>query len=108
MKRLLTLAAASALLAPLGSWGQNPAEIFRDADLKLGERLISENRCAECHVKKVGGDGSGIYRPTERVNTPGLLRGTVEQCNLNLNLALFPDEVTAISAVLNRDHYRFK
>jgi hypothetical protein len=36
------------------------------------------------------------------------LRGMVEQCNLELNLALFPDEVTSISAVLNRDHYRFK
>jgi hypothetical protein len=32
----------------------------------------------------------------------------VEQCNLELNLTLFPDEVTAISAVLNRDHYRFR
>jgi hypothetical protein len=32
----------------------------------------------------------------------------VETCNLELNLTLFPDEVTSISAVLNRDHYRFK
>ena len=38
----------------------------------------------------------------------GLLRGMVEQCNTELNLALFPDEVTSIAAVLNRDHYRFK
>jgi hypothetical protein len=37
-----------------------------------------------------------------------MLRGMVEQCNTELNLGLFPEEVTAVSAVLNRDHYRFK
>lgn len=55
-----------------------------------------------------GGDGMAIYRPQGRINTPAALRGMVEQCNLALNLALFPDEVTAISAVLNRDHDRFR
>jgi hypothetical protein len=32
----------------------------------------------------------------------------VEQCSLQLNLQLFPEEVDAIAAVLNRDHYKFK
>ncbi len=82
--------------------------LFHDADLKLGQKLIAENRCAECHIRKVGGDGSAIYRPQGRINTPGLLRGMVEQCNTELNLGLFPEEVTAVAAVLNRDHYRFK
>jgi hypothetical protein len=31
----------------------------------------------------------------------------VEQCNTELNLGFFPEEVTAVAAVLNRDHYRF-
>ena len=82
--------------------------IFKEADLKLGETLLKENRCAGCHQEKVGGDGTAIYRPTGRINAPGILRGMVEQCNTTLNLSLFPDEVTAIAAVLNRDHYRFK
>jgi hypothetical protein len=38
----------------------------------------------------------------------GALRGMVEACNQELNLGLFPEDVTSISAVLNRDHYRFK
>ena len=84
------------------------ASLFQDADLKLGERLIAQSKCVACHQKKVGGDGSGIYRPGGRINTPGLLRGMVEQCNTELNLGLFPEEVTAIAAVLNRDHYKFK
>ena len=83
------------------------ASIFAGADLAVGSQLIAEHRCAACHRNKVGGDGSAIYRPTGRINTAGFLRGMVEQCNTELRLRLFPDEVTAIAAVLNRDHYRF-
>lgn len=86
---------------------QTPAE-FVGADLKLGEKLIAENRCVECHASKVPGDGSAIYRPGARITTAGQLRGMVEQCNTELKMSLFPEEVTAISAVLNRDYYRFK
>lgn len=81
--------------------------IFQGADTALGDKLLAENRCAACHQQKVGGNGAAIYRPKGRIDTPGALRGMVEQCNTTLNLSLFPDEVTAISAVLNRDHYRF-
>jgi hypothetical protein len=88
-------------------WGGTPS-IFHGADLQLGEKLIAENKCSACHQKTVGGDGSAIYRPAGRVNAPGVLRGMVDQCSLSLNLGLFPEEVTAIAAVLNRDYYRFK
>ena len=87
---------------------QSAAQIFRDADLALGQQLIRQHQCNECHVRKFGGDGNSIYRPAGRINTPGFLRGMVEQCNTELNLSLFPDEVSSIAAVLNRDHYRFK
>lgn len=84
------------------------AGIFKDADWKLGEKLIAENKCVACHVSKVQGDGSAIYKPQGRINTPGLLRGMVEQCNTELNMGMFPEEVNAVAAVLNRDHYKFK
>jgi len=32
----------------------------------------------------------------------------VEMCSTQLNLQLFPEEIEAVAAVLNRDHYRFK
>lgn len=102
------LVAAIAALMPALATAQSAAVLYQDADLPLGEKLLREHRCAECHSRQVGGDGSAIYRPRGRIGSPGALRGMVEQCNLELNLALFPDEVTAISAVLNRDHYRFK
>ena len=101
----LILAAAP---APSTAQGATAAELFKDADLALGSRLLAEHQCQACHVRKVGGDGSAIYRPQGRINTPGFLRGMVEQCNSELKASLFPEEVTAIAAVLNRDHYRFK
>lgn len=91
-----------------GTQAPGAAELYKEADLALGERLIAEHRCTACHQRKVGGDGSAIYRPAGRINGPGFLRGMVEQCNTELNLGLFPEEVTSIAAVLNRDHYRFK
>ena len=84
------------------------ASIFVGADMVLGQRLIAEHKCVACHQQKVGGDGNAIYKPAGRINSAGFLRGMVEQCNTELNLGLFPDEVTAVAAVLNRDHYRFR
>lgn len=80
---------------------------YADADLPLGERLIQEHRCSECHTRRVGGDGSAIYRPKGRINNPAALRGMVDYCAVELKMSLFPEEVTAIAAVLQRDHYRF-
>ena len=82
--------------------------IFKGADLKLGQQMMDDNKCVACHASKVPGDGSAIYKPKGRINTPGLLRGMVEQCNTELNMGLFPEEVNAVAAVLNRDHYKFK
>ena len=96
------------LLAPSLAPAQPAVELFRGSDLALGERLIREHKCVECHRSKVGGDGTAMYRPLGRINTAGFLRGMVEQCNTELNLGLCPEEVSAVAAVLNRDHYRFK
>ncbi len=104
--------AVSALVIA-GAWFSSQAlaqgaDIFKGADLKLGEQLIEQNKCSQCHATKVGGDGSAIYKPAGRINNAGLLRGMVEQCNSMLNFQMFPEEVTAVAAVLNRDHYQFK
>lgn len=100
-------------LLPLSIWAlAGPAlaqpAIFKEADYSLGQQLITQGQCIACHVTKVGGDGSAIYKPQGRINTAGLLRGMVEQCNTELNLGMFPEDVTSVAAVLNRDHYKFK
>ncbi len=87
---------------------QGPSPLFADADLALGERLLKQHRCAECHVRKVGGDGSAIYRPAGRINSAARQRGQVEYCNTEMNLGMFPEDVNAVAAVLDRDHYHFE
>ena len=91
----------------LSSAQAQQAPLFQGADTAMGAKLIAEYKCATCHQRKVGGDGSAIYKPAGRIKSAGLLRGMVEQCNTELNLGMFPEEVTAVAAVLNRDHYRF-
>ncbi len=98
---------AFSLALPFAAAAQTGA-LFKDADLALGEKLIAEHKCSACHIRRVGGDGSSIYRPQGRINTAGALRGMVDYCSTELNLSLFPEEVTAIAAVLDRDHYRFE
>lgn len=108
MKLIPTLAAVGFAAAAAAQTAIPPVpEIFRDADMSLGEKLIRDNKCSECHARKVGGDGAAIYKPQGRINSPGALRGMVDYCSTELNLGLFPEEVTAIAAVLQRDHYRF-
>jgi hypothetical protein len=81
---------------------------LQQADIALGHRLIDQHRCEECHVRRVGGDGSAIYRLAGRINKPSALLAMVEMCNTQLNLQLFPEDVAAVAAALNQKHYRFK
>ena len=96
------------LCAIAGSSSAQTPAIFQGADLKLGQQLITEHQCSQCHAMKWADDGNAIYRPKGRINTPALLQGMVERCSSELSLNLFPEEVTAIAAVLNRDHYKFR
>jgi hypothetical protein len=102
------LAAWLVLLHPLTAWAAPGLAELQQADAALGRQLIAQHRCSECHIRKVGGDGSAIYRPQGRISRPAALLAMVEMCNTELNLQLFPDDVAAIAAALNQAHYRFK
>ena len=104
MKRWLLI---FGLLCAGGAHAQQHS-LFKDADMQLGEKLIAENKCNECHIRRVGGDGSAIYKPAGRINTAGALRGMVEYCNTELNLGFFPEDTNAVAAVLNKQHYKFR
>lgn len=103
-----TIVFASLGLLVTAALAQDIPALYQGADLKLGEQLIADNECDACHRRNVGGDGKAIYRPAGRVNSLALLRGQVEACNTTLNLGFFPEEVTSVAAVLNRDHYHLK
>jgi hypothetical protein len=106
-RALATAAALLGLCAAGPAAAQPSLHSWPEADLKLGTKLIQEHACAACHARKVGGDGSAIYRPKGRVGTPSALLSMVEMCSTELNLGLFPEDVMAVAAVLQRDHYRF-
>ena len=108
----MRLRALHLTLLSLALWGgagplRAEPEIFRDADLALGVDLIATHQCTQCHVRNVGGDGSDIYNPQGRIRSAAFLRGMVDYCNSQLNLGMFPEEVTAVAAVLNKRHYLF-
>ncbi len=109
MKSIRALPLLLALALP--AWAQTAAPAvlhqYPGADLALGARLIQEHRCEACHARKVGGNGTAVYRPAGRINNPGALLTMVERCNTELNFGLFPEDVAAVAAVLQRDHYRF-
>ena len=69
-----------------------------------GSKPIREHRCTECHVAKVGGDGSAVYRPAGRINSPAALLAMVEMCSTELELQLLPEDAAAVAAVLQGDH----
>lgn len=110
MHRAFLLLTRLGLLAGIfasSAWAQGtPA--FKEGDWTLGERLMVENKCNQCHAQKWADDGRAVYRPLGNVNSLARLRSKVEQCNTELGLNLFPEEVEAVAAVLNRDHYRFR
>lgn len=108
LRWLASLLVVGGLVCTAGVARAQGADIFKGADIALGEKLIAEHKCTQCHISKVGGDGSAMYKPAGKINTAGLLRGMVEMCNTTMNLGLFPEDVTAVAAVLNRDHYKFK
>lgn len=87
--------------------GQGSVDMYRDADLALGEQLIVEHKCQACHITRVGGDGTSIYSPVGRIRTASALLAMVEACNTEMGFGMFPDEVAAVAAVLNRDYYEF-
>jgi hypothetical protein len=104
MNKFLVLA----LLVGVNMANAQQHPLFKEADLQAGEKLIAENQCNECHIRRVGGNGSAIYNPKGRINTAGALRGMVEYCNTELNLGFFPEDTNAVAAVLNKQYYRFR
>lgn len=88
-----------------------------DADLALagandtnGRALIAEHRCnGGCHQSHAeDNDPLTLYlRENRKVRSAPALVNMVQYCAVELELQLFPEDVTDIAAVLNRDYYKF-
>lgn len=95
-----------ALFALLATWSLAFAQARGDA--AAGEALHAKD-CVACHVRRVGGDGTGMYtRADRKVTTPAKLSAQVAVCNSELGTNYFPDEEAHIAAYLNLRYYKFK
>ena len=65
-----TMFAAAAAGRSVAGLGEAPLHSYPDADIATGEKLLRDSGCTACHVRKVGGDGSAIYRPQGRIGDP--------------------------------------
>jgi hypothetical protein len=85
------------------------ANPFPKGDPKIGEKLAKEKNCEACHIKIMGGDGSGIYtRQGRLINTPQALLQRVGACSAQTNAGWFPEEEMHVAAYLNEKFYKFK
>lgn len=76
-------------------------------DIRKGQELHSDN-CISCHADMVGGDGSELYtRENRMVGSHDDLVAQVNNCNANLGINWFDDEVDAVVAYLNAEYYQF-
>ena len=97
---------ASAAFAVLATWSLAFAQPRGDAD--TGATMHAKD-CVACHVRRVGGDGTGMYtRSDRRVNTAEKLKAQIAVCNAELGTNYFPDEEEHIAAYLNLRYYKFK
>lgn len=103
MRRLLALILPAAVSISVA------AQPFSKGDPDIGRKLVTEQKCAACHARIVGGDGSQLYlRDNRRVTTPEKLRAQIAYCNSELKGGLFPEDEEHVAAFLNREYYKFK
>ena len=85
------------------------ANPFPKGDAKIGEKLAKEKNCESCHIKMLGGDGTGIYTRKDRlINTPQALLQRVSACSAQTNAGWFPEDEMNVAAYLNEKFYKFK
>ena len=100
-----TLALASTLLLAAGLAQADP---YAGADIQAGKK-IAEQKCNACHVKTMGGDGSGIYtRKTSQIKNANLLTQQMEMCDSMGHGKLSDSERKNVLGWLNSQYYHFK
>jgi hypothetical protein len=72
-------------------------------------KLIHREKCAACHIGKIGGDGSKIYvRDDRRIKTVEGLMAQVEFCDRQIKSGLNEDEINDLVIYLNESYYKFE
>jgi mono/diheme cytochrome c family protein len=94
--RLLVVPALPLLLVPLLAW-VGPATAADAPD----PHALYEQNCLKCH-------GPEVYtRPDRKIDSYPALARQVRQCETNLELRWFDEEVEGVTDYLNQTYYKF-
>lgn len=77
-----------------------PASILQAAEPDPGKQLHDQH-CTQCHGSEV------MTRKDRRVNNLQELGAQVRQCDSNLGLKWFDDDIEAVTQYLNQNFYHF-
>jgi len=84
------------------------ADPFAQGNPKTGKQLFDGARCNSCHMKIVGGDGSGIFtRPNSIIPDATALLHRIRFCETQTSTRWTPAEETHVAAFLNQVYYHF-
>jgi hypothetical protein len=84
------------------------SDAFPFGDPKLGKPVL-ESKCSSCHVQRWGGDGSGVFKRSDRkASSAQSLLAWVQKCNAGNKTGLSAEEEESVAAYLNGAYYKFK
>ena len=89
--------------------GTAQAAPFPNGDAKAGKKLFDQYKCNNCHMAKMGGDGSAIFtRPDRMVSSPEKIIPRIKVCSGAVGANLSAQEEQHLAAHLNQQYYKFK
>lgn len=69
---------------------------------------LHASSCIECHSKMTGGDGSVLYKRTDRiVTTKSSLAARVKHCAEGANTNWSQDQINTVTEYLDSNYYHF-
>jgi len=83
---------------------ENGKELYDEVEIERtyqGEHRTDLN-CETCH------DIDFLMRDDRKVTTYAKLEAMVEGCNTNLDVGWFPEDVSDVTAYMNREFYKFE
>jgi mono/diheme cytochrome c family protein len=85
------------------------ADPFPKGNAQAGQKFFDEHQCSQCHIAKMGGDGSGIFtRPNRIVHNPKELIARLLVCSGAAEVTLTEQNKQDLGAYLNQRYYKFE
>ena len=83
---------------------ENGKVLYDEVELERTIRGVeyTDANCVTCH------DSAFFQREDRKVTTYAKLEAFIEGCNTNLDVGWFPEDVSDVTAYMNREYYHFE